>query len=135
MDAVLLDTDVFSYLTKRHPLAARYDRHLAGKQQTISFATVGEVLDGAVRAKWGPANIARLEAAIQSVTVIPYDLEVCRLWAFLGSLKNADGSDRTVAVNDRWIAACALRHKIPLISHNRRHFEGIPGLTLISEAP
>jgi hypothetical protein len=50
-------------------------------------------------------------------------------------LKTADGSDRTIAANDKWIAACALRHAIPLVSNNRKHFENIPGLTLISETP
>ena len=37
--------------------------------------------------------------------------------------------------NDLWIAACARRHGIPIVSNNRKHFEGIPGITLISEAP
>jgi hypothetical protein len=40
-----------------------------------------------------------------------------------------------VAANDLWIASCAIRHAIPLISNNRKHFEKIPGLTLISETP
>ena len=34
---------------------------------------------------------------------------------------------------DAWIAAVALRNGMPLVTHNRRHFEGIPGLTVISE--
>jgi len=29
----------------------------------------------------------------------------------------------------------ALLNDVPLISHNRRHFAGVPGLKLISEAP
>ena len=33
-----------------------------------------------------------------------------------------------------WIAATALRHGIPIVTHNRQHFEGISGLTVISEA-
>ena len=39
-----------------------------------------------------------------------------------------------MADNDLWIAACALRHSIPLVSNNDRHFTGVPGLVLISEA-
>jgi hypothetical protein len=42
---------------------------------------------------------------------------------------------RVVADNDLWIASCAVRHKLPLISNNRKHFQAIPELTLISEAP
>ena len=40
-----------------------------------------------------------------------------------------------MADNDLWIAATAIRHSIPLLSNNRRHFADIPGLVLISEAP
>ena len=36
---------------------------------------------------------------------------------------------------DAWVAATALRHSLPLVTHNRRHFEHIPGIQSISEAP
>jgi predicted nucleic acid-binding protein len=35
---------------------------------------------------------------------------------------------------DAWVAAVALRHGMPLVTHNRKHFEDIPDLTLISES-
>jgi predicted nucleic acid-binding protein len=135
MSAVLLDTNVFSYVLKKHALATLYDKHLDGKQQTLCFAVVAELLQGAKLRGWGPANVAKLEESIHTVTIIPYDIGVCRAWASLCDAKNPDGSSRTFENNDRWIAACALHHNIPLISHNRIHFEGIPGLHLISEAP
>jgi tRNA(fMet)-specific endonuclease VapC len=34
---------------------------------------------------------------------------------------------------DAWAAAVALRHGLPLVTHNRKHFEPVPGLTIISE--
>jgi predicted nucleic acid-binding protein len=37
--------------------------------------------------------------------------------------------------NDLWIAATALRHGLPLVTHNIRDFADIPDLTVISEAP
>ena len=64
------------------------------------------------------------------------DLAVCRAYADLKTqAKTRQGSDRVVSDNDLWIAACAIRHNIPLLSNNRRHFEGLLGLQLISEAP
>jgi predicted nucleic acid-binding protein len=134
MSAVLLDTNVFSYVLKKHILAARYDKHLDGKQQTLCFAVVAELLQGAQMRNWGATSIASLEGSFHTVTIIPYDLGVCRAWASLCRARNPDGSARTFENNDRWIAACALHHDLPLISHNRAHFEGIPGLRLISEA-
>jgi tRNA(fMet)-specific endonuclease VapC len=135
MDAVLLDTDVFSYLLKRNdPRAEAYHRHVRGKSLAISFVTVGELYWGAEKRGWSEAKRADLETSLRSVIIVPFDLDVCRAYARLGALKTKDGSSRTIAANDRWIAACAIRHDIPLISNNRRHFDGIPGLNLISEA-
>lgn len=135
MSAVLLDTDVFSYVLKKHPLARLYDKHLDGQQQALCFAVVAELLQGAKILHWGPPRIAQLEEQLHTVTIIPYDIGVCRAWAGLWDAKNPDGSSRSFGNNDRWIAACAIHHGIPLVSHNRKHFAGITGLTLISEAP
>lgn len=53
MDAVLLDTDVFSYLLKRgHPHAEAYSRHVKNKTIAVSFVTVGEVYSGAEKRQW-----------------------------------------------------------------------------------
>jgi len=135
VSAVLLDTNVFSYVLKRHPIASLYDKHLDGRQQTLCFAVVAELLQGARVRNWGAGMIAQLEESLRTVTIIPYDVGVCRVWASLCDAKNIDGSARVFGNNDRWIAACAMHHGVPLISHNRKHFTGIPGLTLVSEAP
>src|SRR5690242_15610751 len=81
MGAVLLDTNVFSYILNKHSIAALYDRHLDGQQQTLCVAVVGELREGAAKKKWGPAKVARLESSISTLTVIPYDMDVCRVWA------------------------------------------------------
>jgi tRNA(fMet)-specific endonuclease VapC len=41
---------------------------------------------------------------------------------------------RIMSAEDSWIAATALRHGMPLVTHNRRHFENVPGLTVICES-
>jgi tRNA(fMet)-specific endonuclease VapC len=78
--------------------------------------------------------VAVLEARLAAVVVIPYDIEVCRTYAKLkNEAKTATGTDRVVGANDLWIAACAIRHGLPLVSNNRKHFEGLPGIRLISQ--
>jgi predicted nucleic acid-binding protein len=119
MDAVLLDTNVFSYVLNKHSLAASYDKHLDGKQQTLCFAVVAELLQGAQMRGWGAAKIGNLEASFHNITIIPYDLGVCRAWASLWAVKHPDGSSRGFENNDRWIAACALHHGIPLVSQSK----------------
>ncbi len=39
---------------------------------------------------------------------------------------------RVVAANDPWIATSGIRHSIPLVTDNRKHFEGIPRLKVVS---
>jgi predicted nucleic acid-binding protein len=41
---------------------------------------------------------------------------------------------RVIGTADAWIAATALLNNVPLVSHNRRDFEKVTGLKLISEA-
>jgi predicted nucleic acid-binding protein len=38
-----------------------------------------------------------------------------------------------IAYADAWIAATAMAYKAPLITHNRKHFESVSGLKVISE--
>jgi len=135
MDAVLLDTDVFSYLLKDDARADPYRQHVRNRTVAVSFVTVGELLAGAEKKGWGRAKREQLETKLRAVVIVPFDLEICRVYGRLSCLKTETGGDRIIAVNDRWIAACAIRHDLKLISNNRRHFEGIPGLTLISDAP
>ncbi len=137
MGEVLVDTNVFSYLLRRGDTRARlYWPHIQNRTLAVFFVTVGELYFWAERRKWGPAKIQSFEERLRAAVIVPYDLEICRAYARLkSSLRTLNGSDRPIGDNDLWIAACAVRHSLPLITHNRRHFEGIPGLKVISEAP
>jgi len=130
----LLDTDVFSFLTKPDPIRAKiYLPHIRSKFIAVSFVTVGEMLFGAAKKKWGPVKTAELHRRLQSVVMLPYDYRLCVIY---GDLKaKLQNKGKPIADNDLWIAASSIRHSIPLISHNRSHFEVIPELILISEAP
>lgn len=44
-------------------------------------------------------------------------------------------SGRPVGAADAWIAATAMLHERPLVTHNREHFSSIDGLRVITEAP
>jgi tRNA(fMet)-specific endonuclease VapC len=134
MEAVLLDTDVFSYLTRANDARGDvYRPHVRGKTIAISFITVGEIYFGAEKAKWGTAKLNNFLERLKAVVVVPYDIEIC---ATYGKLKaSLRGAGLIVGDNDLWIASCAIRHSIPLFSNNRRHFENISGLDLISFAP
>ena len=40
---------------------------------------------------------------------------------------------QSITPNDAWIAACALRHGVPLVTHNAKHFQNIEDLEIITE--
>jgi tRNA(fMet)-specific endonuclease VapC len=133
-EAVLLDTDVFSYLTKTgDDRADLYKRHVEGKRIALSFITVGELYEWAHTRRWSIDRIATFESKLTQTVIIPYDVEICKVYATLASLKTPEGAARNIAANDRWIAACALRHDLTFVTHNRKHFHGIPSLRIISE--
>lgn len=134
VNAVVLDTDVFSYLLKAGDKKGDlYKPHVQGKTIAVTFVTVGELFYGADKKKWGKKKLALLQQRLKSAVIVPYDAQVCRTY---GTLKNTlRSAGRVLSDNDLWIAACAIRHGLPLISNNRKHFHDIPGLALISEAP
>lgn len=141
MATLMVDTDVYSYVTSTNPTrGAPYKPHLEGHTIALSFITVGEQYAGyrkkISKGEWNEARIKILEDRLAVAVVVPYDIEVCRTYGILKTvLKNPDGSDRILATNDLWIAACAVRHSLTLVTNNRKHFTGIPGLKIISEAP
>ena len=129
---LIVDTNVVSYVLKGGALAQLYAPHLHGKLLSISFISVGEMYFGAENAGRGQAKRQRLEESLRNFVVIPYDHEIARCYARVCLQRRRAG--RPISLHDAWIAACAVRHGVPLVTHNRRDFEGVDELVLISEA-
>jgi tRNA(fMet)-specific endonuclease VapC len=140
MDPVVVDTDVYSYLSSSNQKrAALYQPHVAGRVLALSFISVGELYAGNLKkialGEWDPSCLIRLETRLRLFSILPYDVEVCKAYGEIKSIiKNPDGTDRTIAPNDLWIAACARRHGLTLITNNGKHFKNIPGVNIICEA-
>jgi predicted nucleic acid-binding protein len=131
-EAVLVDTDVFSYLMNGGNYAKLYAPHVEGKLIALSFVTVGELYFGAKRRDWGKERIESLRDRLRSTTIVPYDYNLCETY---GELKaKCEKIGKGISPNDLWIATCAVRHSLPLVSNNFKHFNGIPGLILRSES-
>jgi len=128
---VLVDTNVVSYTMRGKREAEAYERHLSNRLLLISFITVGELYYGAEKGRWGQSQMNRLDEHLRNFLVVPYDYRIARLYGSARAGRQRSG--RPISSSDAWIAACALRHEIPLVTHNARDFEGIPGLALITE--
>jgi len=128
---IILDTCVVSYLMRGGEQAKAYLPHVQGKLLAISFITVGEMYYGAEKAQWGEPKRQKLETTLRNFVVIPYDHEIARCYGRLVAERQRSGTP--IAFNDAWIAACALRHGVPLVTHNPKDFEGITGVSIITE--
>ena len=128
--AVVVDTDVVSYLFKSHPNAFHYFPDLTDRTPVISFMTQAELDRWVLEARWGEARRKRLREYLERFVVLPYDRVLCAKWAEVTVAAQARG--RRIECADAWIAATALLVGAPLITHNRNDYLGVPGLTLIS---
>jgi tRNA(fMet)-specific endonuclease VapC len=129
LSTLLLDTDVFSYLFKGHPLAGVYRPILQGHIVAISFMTVAELFHGAYRAVWGEAQLDRLEAQIKTYLVIPSNDGMCKTWGEVRSIRR----HQPISTEDAWIAATALAYDCALVTNNSSDYHSIPGLRIITQ--
>lgn len=130
MPAVILDTDVLSFFAKGDTRASLYASDLAGHQFCVCFQTVAELRLWAMVRRWGPARRASLDALLDRLVVLPYDATMPLHWAEVTAHRRRLG--RPIDCGDAWIAATAIRHQIPLVSHNSSDYLDIPGLTVIT---
>ncbi len=127
----ILDTHIVSYLMKGGPLAEAYAPHVQGRLLAIAFITVGEMYFGAEKNNWGKKKRKELETTLRNFVVIPYDHEIARCYGRLVAERERNG--KPIAPNDAWIAACATRHDVPLVTHNAKDFVSITALEVITE--
>lgn len=125
----LLDTSVVIARESARP----YRRDLLPDQQAFSVITVGELEAGVLAAADTATRALRL-ATLRRVTAmspIPITQPVASEWANLRA--HLVRSSRRVGVNDLWIAATALAHRIPLVTEDDDFdpLDGVAGLEII----
>lgn len=131
--SVVVDTDVVSFTFKEDSRAALYRPHLDNRLTLISFMTLAELDRWVIEHNWGTTRRRRLENFLRDFMFCFCDRALCQKWAEAMSSTRRNGYPIETA--DAWIAATALLYEIPLVTHNRNHYLGVDGLTLISEAP
>lgn len=133
-DGLLLDTDVASFLFKNSSRARVFRPLLDGKRPHLAFVSVAKLFKWTLKRHWGPKKMEQLETALRRYIILPYDRDMAWLWARVTAACEEVG--RPLAPSDAWIAAAALRHDVPLLTNNGRHFEAATvhcGLKLLGE--
>ncbi len=129
---VVVDTDVASFSFKQDTRDALYEPHLRGRVLIISPQTLAEVERWALVRNWGARRREQMEEHLRRYILAPFDRAVCLKWA--EAMTSARRVGLPISVADAWVAAVALANELPLVTHNRAHFVGVAGLTIISEA-
>lgn len=106
---LLLDTDVFSYLSQSRGPYEAYRELVTGHVLLLSFVVIGEAYRGARLAGWGDEKMAALEMKLRSYGVVHGTVEVARAFGDVA----ARFKDQ-IQYDDLWIAASALGQSPPL---------------------
>lgn len=129
--SVIVDSDVISYTFKKDSRHLRYRPHLEDRILVASFMTIAELDYWAESHGWGARKRADLSFFLQPYIVIESDRKLCRMWSTVREQVRRSG--RSIQTSDAWIAATALLYSLPLVTHNAADYDGIAGLTVISE--
>ena len=132
IDIIVADTNVVSYIFKEDSRGALYEPHLAGKDVVISFVTLAELHRWAISSNWGKTRKRKLEEYLNRFFVVHSNDALCHRWAEL--VESGKRKGRPIQPGDAWIAATALLHTVPLVTHNSKDFAGVEELTIISES-
>jgi predicted nucleic acid-binding protein len=122
--AVVVDTDVGSFLYKQDNRGAFYLPYLSNQLPIISFMTPAELERWTLAASWGERKRQHLMKYLRRYTVYPVSALLCRKRAEV--VDGARRRGRPIATSDAWIAATATLLDVPLLTHNAGDFESEP---------
>ncbi len=103
-------------------------RVAADEGLAVTAISVAELTRGAHKSIQRAENLARLDVLPAAVLVLPFDDHAARRFGALKAKLERVGTG--IGDMDLQIASIALQHNAPLVTHNRRHFERIVGLTI-----
>ncbi len=120
-DRGLFDTSIFIASETGRPLAT----HRAPSEASVSIITISELRLGILTAHDAQIRSSRLSTFLDAseLTPLPIDDTVAEAWAQLRiTLRD---TETRMQSNDSWIAATAMAHNIPVITHDGDFTEGL----------
>lgn len=100
----------------------------ARAELALSTISVAELSHGVYRSERRDENAAQLSIFLTGFNILAFDYQTALVFGRIKADLEAKG--QRVADLDLQIASVALANQIPLVTHNTRHFQRIPGLTL-----
>ena len=126
----LVDTDwAIENLHGREPVVSLLDK-LAEDGLGLSVASLAELYEGVYYSRDPQSEDRALQDFLSAVQLIQLDDEICRLFAQHRGRLRATGT--LIGDLDILIGCTAIRYGLTLLTNNRRHFERLPGLDILS---
>ena len=125
-----MDTDWAISCLNRVPRTVRRVDALISEGIAISIVSVAELYEGALNSHDPERGEEALNDFLRPFPVIDLDIPICRIFGMERARLRAAGT--LITDMDLLIGATALRHNLTLLTNNRRHFERLPGLRIIS---
>jgi tRNA(fMet)-specific endonuclease VapC len=126
----LIDTDWTIHYLHGHERIVKELVSLKEEGLAISVISLAELYEGIYYSKDPAGNEEDLKDFLTGVTVLGIDNEICKTFGKeRGRLRK-----KKVMVSDfdLLIASTAVQNNLTLLTNNRKHFEGIEGLKIIS---
>lgn len=126
----LVDTDwIIDHLSGIESITRKL-RDIEPAGLAVSVISLAELYEGALYSRDPAQSTVALQKFVTGLVVLPIDEEVCRLFGKeRGRLRKLG---RTVGDCDLFIACTAISNGLTLCTNNRRHFEMIEGISLVS---
>lgn len=129
MKCYLIDTNTWIYaMNGRHPDVRSALESLPMNSVFLSTVVLGELAFGWENSQRPKETRKEVEAFLAPFQRIGIDDGVAREFGKLRQTLQSKG--QPIGMNDFWIAAQALTHKLVLVTRNTREFERVSGLKL-----
>ena len=126
----LLDTDWAIDCLNRILRTVRRVDALRSEGIAISIVSIAELYEGALNSTDPARNENLMTEFLAQYPIIDLDVPICRIFGMERARLRAMGTP--IQDMDLLIGATALHHDLTLLSNNRRHFERLSGLRIIS---
>ncbi len=131
---VIIDTSVWVDV-ERQRLAPGDVVALTGDEAVfVSPVTIAELEYGVGRAK-SKAQRNRRAAALAPIKrkpCLPIDRTTGEIFGQIAAQMDSSGKSSKHRVQDLWIASQAIQHNMKVLTQNKRDFEGVPGLQILT---
>ncbi len=121
------DTDFLVFLLRGDEAVKRQVNELDQEHAlSVSAITAFELLYGAKRSGRVQENVKEVLNLLNGLVLLPFDLEAAEKASSIQAALASKG--KMVPISDLFIAAIAVANGCELVTLNKKHFSGIPGL-------